>query len=631
MQTIKLKPNATRGDAVNYIHSIVNKIKSTNFSEEQMEEAKKAKYEDGKYYVKTRQQEQLTGTQGYFLMKTLINNLLNTRIEYIDSMILAVALNIKSDNFNIRNIKPLIDSDTISEGDIIYQNKDTNREEFYKLNQRGCNMVIGNTKIRNLTPLKIIFDYYERLDRLTTNYEFDPLTTINEYRSIGSGYTALLRTNINKLERATDNKFSIGYNNISTYIYKILNFGHSYNRTDFDSEKVQMGLTGERTIEESIKIFIIGHIENSISSAIEHVMVNETTNLTTDISFNILEMAILLKDRNPDNTFMHEILNRMDVKPLLLTSVFTPIKMDKEHKIKFHKLSDIGHIIKFTSKHEYLEGNIVIKFGKDKEDVFTTMDAFDIIDTKDGLKHEFTGTLISNDYHEKRMVIYNNISWYQIMMVRMKIGFTDAINFDDRKVKHGKGFMIEMESDERGGNLNLFEVRKILNTLTIINDNVSIYTHASENKQVTFEQLINEIKLYIDKSTDSNKIKYFWIQILLMKFLETGFNFDNIFKLNRKIDASNYPDLYIKSKGEFKLPENIDDIEAKHILKNFTINESTVLSLDNLPFNNGYDDFTTILNFVMFNQSLKLYQDNFKGERLYIKYLHDLMYNLKHI
>jgi len=150
MQTIKLKPNATKEDTIYYIKDVVNKIKSTNFSEEQIMEASKAKYEDGKYYTSSNGQENLNPPQAYFLMKILITNLIHTRIEYIDSMILSICLNIRTDAFNKRNIKPLLDDDVIPFEDIVYQNKDTNREEFYKLNQRGLNMVIANTKIINL-------------------------------------------------------------------------------------------------------------------------------------------------------------------------------------------------------------------------------------------------------------------------------------------------------------------------------------------------------------------------------------------------------------------------------------------------------------------------------------------------
>jgi len=156
MQTINLKPNASRKETNKYLIDTVSMIKTYNFSEEQLLEASKAGYVGGKYFTSAKTQEQLSATQAFWLMKTLIINLLNTRIEFIDSSILAVCLNIRTNAFNKRNIRPLLETKSISNNDIVYESEKS-REEFFKLNRRGLNKVLSKTRIHHMIILDIIY------------------------------------------------------------------------------------------------------------------------------------------------------------------------------------------------------------------------------------------------------------------------------------------------------------------------------------------------------------------------------------------------------------------------------------------------------------------------------------------
>jgi len=108
MQHIKLKPNATRKETYEYSQDVLNEVLKHKFSGNEKNEFKNIEYKDGKYYTSATKKTELTGIQAYFLMKTIITNLLNTRVEFIPSDLLAICINMRLDNFHTRHLKPLL-------------------------------------------------------------------------------------------------------------------------------------------------------------------------------------------------------------------------------------------------------------------------------------------------------------------------------------------------------------------------------------------------------------------------------------------------------------------------------------------------------------------------------------------
>jgi len=370
------------------------------------------------------------------------------------------------------------------------------------------------------------------------------------------------------------------------------------------------------------------------NTRLEFIIVNKYFSTDTDISNNIPDVIKLLRRRNPDNKLPHDLLSQTNI------TKFTPNKKEDVKntgkgvkKMKFHTLADIRKIINTSSNNPDLMGEYIINFGEHPEDVFTTFDAYPIKDTNNGLRHSIDGLLMSYDKNLMQMKIYPNGYWFQNFIVRYRMGYTNLFTIEDNVTTNDGGRLLPIEPDEEGINLNMFELRKILN-LNSINyiEGKSIYDYAVENEQVTLETLFQGILEYMEETEGIDMdIRNFWIQTLLLKYLSTTYLKDKKFswRLNRKLvetengGSMKRKDYVIKVEGKFPILENITDEDFSHMVSVFELEGvENNFGLDNKPFYNGHDDYTSVISYLLYMVSMDLYKGGKRGSDLILSFKH---------
>jgi len=630
---IKLKPNASRKETSIYSQDVLSMIKTYDFSEEQIKEASKAGYEDSKYYTSSINQEQLTGVQGYFLMKILINSLLNTRIEYIDSSILAICLNIRTDAFNRRNIKPLLESKIIPDKDIIYDVSKL-KEEFYKLNQRGCNMVIANTKIRNLSPIRVISDYYETLNKLSISDLFNPNRDIsNLYRAV-KGDEANLEASINELRRVSEYTVDITVKIVNDWVYHLLNFNKDFNPSKLKSDTSRNVIDGSTSQQQLINVFLLGRVMNAITAKITDLIVNNRVNVGETITDYVPEALYRIDNQNPNNPQLAKVLQRVRYEDLTLyentfSETTEHTKDEKWKDVKFNNVADIRRIIQLNRTSVFLEARIVIRFGDKPEDAVTLLDGIPISEAN---MHVIPEELYAFNYTTGNAVVYGTDKWYNWMYNRMVLGFAtiDDIDINRRKQPRSNkerslGIWNIKLIDHPDVKLNIFEIWTMLN-LPLENskyNNESIVRYAETNEPVDFKTLYDIICIYLEDQTDftDELDKLFWIHWVVAKWIITTYPEDNfILKYNRRIiKASKHYNktdrndnrFYIKSDKMLTFNEDIDKVTSRQAFQQLeNPYKSWHHDIVRPPYQDGNNGFTTVIQYALFRLAVEMLNKN---------------------
>jgi len=331
MKHIELKPNATRLEVIEYINNVVGDILSQPINDDNKIYAKENGYIDGEYYTSATKKEIISGFHAYLIMRTLIENLLFTRLEYIDSSILAICLNLRTNDLNIRYIKPLIKNPKVDETYIQHSNG-KERQEFYKLSKKGFLTLMSSIKLKNFVVMEIINQYFLDLDILSNAFVFFDTSTMREHRSHGKGITGRLRMLLRRLtflsnepSRKYNRNLHIPFDVTSTWIYRLLRFPKDYSRTK-NPIPIKLNNPTEKEIEdeakrmrlEMIRIFLITVVEDAICSGIFHCIENGKIEIGYDVGTFVPNALRLTKRRNHKVPEIQAMLTYVDMSELYL-------------------------------------------------------------------------------------------------------------------------------------------------------------------------------------------------------------------------------------------------------------------------------------------------------------------------
>ena len=285
------------------------------------------------------------------------------------------------------------------------------------------------------------------------------------------------------------------------------------------------------------------------------------------------------------------------------------------------------------SKHIWVHPDYTLQFNERKNDVLTCVDVFEHKSLDGSAVHILPQKQYRMDYKNNKIILQKFETWYRTLYNRLRLGGAslteiETTTIEERTTKLEKELKIKrlMVKDEPNVKLNVFEIYKIYDfKLDDEFDGHFIDYYADRNIQVTFDEFMRLTNIFIEGLLKGGVIDIYrnsiFVQFAVYKYLQ--FQYSNAsFRFNRnKLKGDLMVDRRwnIKAMSKVEYPRGTSQEDVGIILSSFKTVDDTIYDNLNRPFSDGFNDYCSVIEFLVYNKAIEYLKDGLTGYQLEYK------------